>query len=58
MLMFRFAMMFLLLGVVVSMVFYVATGQVKYRNLGFKLVKWGVLAALGFFGVLVLERLV
>lgn len=58
MLLFRFAMMFLLLGVVVSMVFYVATGHTKYRTLGFKLVKWGVLAAMGFFGVLILERLV
>jgi hypothetical protein len=58
MLIFRWTMMLLLLAVVASFVFYVATGQVKYRTLGLKIMKWAVLAALGFFGVLVLERLV
>ena len=57
MLIFRWTMMLLMLGVVASMVFYVATGEVKYRNLGLKIVKWAVLAAAGFFGVLILERL-
>ena len=57
MLIFRWTMMLLMLGVVASMVFYVATGEVKYRNLGLKIVKWAVLAATGFFGVLILERL-
>jgi hypothetical protein len=57
MLVFRWAMLLLLLGVIVSFVFYVATGQVRYRTLGLKIMKWAVLAALGFFGVLVLERL-
>ncbi len=57
MLFFRFAMVLMLVAVVASMVFYVATGQVKYREFGLKLMKWAVLAGLGFFGVLVLERL-
>ena len=57
MLIFRWTMLLLLLGVVASFVFYVATGQVKYRTLGLKIMKWAVLAALGFFGVLILERL-
>lgn len=57
MLIFRWIMMLLMLGVVASFVFYVATGDVKYRTLGLKIMKWAVLAALGFFGVLVLERL-
>lgn len=57
MLIFRWTMMLLMLGVVASMVFYVATGEVKYRTLGLKIVKWAVLAAAGFFGVLILERL-
>lgn len=57
MLIFRWTMMLLMLGVVASMVFYVATGEVKYRTLGIKIVKWAVLAAAGFFGVLILERL-
>lgn len=58
MLIFRWTMLLLLLGVVASFVFYVATGQVRYRTLGLKIMKWAVLAALGFFGVLVLERLI
>lgn len=57
MLIFRWTMLLLFMGVVASFVFYVATGQVKYRNLGLKIMKWAVLAALGFFGVLILERL-
>lgn len=57
MLIFRWTMLLLLLGVIASMVFYVATGEVKYRTLGIKIVKWAVLAAAGFFGVLILERL-
>lgn len=57
MLFFRWTMMLLMLGVVATFVFYVATGDVKYRNLGLKIMKWAVLAALGFFGVLMLERL-
>ena len=57
MLIFRWTMLLLLLGVIASFVFYVATGQVRYRTLGLKMIKWSVLAALGFFGVLMLERL-
>ena len=57
MLIFRFTMVLLLLAVIASFVFYVATGQVRYRTLGLKLVKWAVIAAAGFFGVLMLERL-
>jgi len=58
MLFFRFTMILLLLAVVATFVFYVATGDVRYRTLGLKIIKWAVLAALGFFGVLLLERLV
>jgi hypothetical protein len=57
MLIFRWTMMLLLLGVVASFVFYIATGEVKYRTLGLKIMKWAVLAAMTFFGVLTLERL-
>ena len=57
MLIFRWTMLLLLLGVIASFVFYVATGQVRYRTLGLKMIKWSVLATLGFFGVLMLERL-
>lgn len=57
MLIFRLTMVLLLMGVVACFVFYVATGQLRYRTLGVKLVKWAVIASLGFFGVLMLERL-
>jgi hypothetical protein len=58
MLIFRFLMVFLLMSVVVSMGFYMATGRVWFRQLAILLVRWGVLAAAGFFGVLMLERLI
>jgi hypothetical protein len=57
MLIFRLTMMLLLVAVVACFAFYIGTGQTKYRNLGLKLMKWAVLAGLGFFGVLLLERL-
>ena len=57
MLLFRWAMMFLLLVAGVSFAFYIGTGQAKYRYFGLRVLKWTVIAALGFFGVLVLERL-
>jgi hypothetical protein len=34
------------------------TGQQRYRVIGIRLVKWTVVAALAFFAVLILERLV
>jgi hypothetical protein len=40
-----------------SFAVYVATGQVVWRRRGIVIVKWTVVAALGFFAVLVLERL-
>lgn len=57
MLLFRFAIFFLLLAAGACFVFYIGTGQVRYRQWGLVILKWTVLAALGFFGVLVLERL-
>jgi hypothetical protein len=57
MLLFRWAMLFLLLGAGVCFAFYVGTGQFRFRLWGLRILKWTVLAALGFFGVLVLERI-
>jgi hypothetical protein len=57
MLIFRFLMVFLLVSVVVCMGFYLATGRVWFRQLAIVIVRWGILAAAGFFGVLMLERL-
>lgn len=58
MLLFRWAILLLLLSAIVSFVFFIGTGQVRYRSWGLKVLKWTVLAALGFFAVLILERLV
>ncbi len=47
----------LLLGAVACFVFYIGTGQERYKTWGLKILKWTVLAALAFFGILILERL-
>jgi len=57
MLFFRIAIFFLLLAAGVSFALYVGTGQQRYRDWGIKILKWTLIAALGFFGVLILERL-
>ena len=57
MLLFRWAMMLLLIAAGVSFAFYVGTGHVRYRRFGLLVLKWTVLAALGFFAVLILEWL-
>ena len=57
MLLFRWAVLFLLLGAGVCFAFYVGTGQQRFRRWGLRILKWTVLAALGFFGVLILERI-
>lgn len=38
-------------------VIYIVTGQVRWRALGLRLVKWTVVAGLAFFAVLAAERL-
>lgn len=57
MLLFRWAMLLLLLSAGVSFAFYAGTGQVRFRKAGLIILKWTILAAFGFFAVLVLERL-
>lgn len=57
MLIFRWILMLLLVGGLVCFAFYVATGELRYRRIGLMLVKWTVIAGLGFFAVLLLERL-
>jgi hypothetical protein len=57
MLLFRWIAMLLLLAAGVSFAFYAGTGQPKYKRFGLVVLKWTLLAALGFFGVLFLERL-
>ena len=57
MLIFRWIVMMLLAAGLVSLAMYVATGQQRYKVFAVRIVKWTVIAALGFFAVLILERL-
>ena len=57
MLIFRWVVLLLLAAGLVSMGMYVGTGQTRYRVLAIRIVKWTLIAGLGFFAVLILERL-
>jgi hypothetical protein len=57
MLIFRWAMLLLLLASAVSFAFYAGTGQKRFRDIGLRLLKWTVAAGFVFFAVLILERL-
>ena len=57
MLLFRWILMLMLLAAGVSFAFYAGTGQPRFKRYGLLALKWTVLAALGFFGVLILERI-
>ncbi len=57
MLLFRWAVLLLLLAAIVSFGFFIGTGQQRYRRWGLTVLKWTLLAAFGFFAVLILERL-
>jgi len=57
MLLFRWIIMLLLLAAGVSFAFYAGTGQARYKRFGLVVLKWTLLAALGFFLVLFLDRM-
>ncbi len=57
MLIFRLVFGLLLFAGILCFAMYVGTGQLAWRRRGVVIVKWTVIAALGFFAVLVLERL-
>jgi hypothetical protein len=57
MLLFRWAMLLFLLGAGVCFAFYAGTGQVRFKRYGLVTLKWTLIAAFGFFAVLILERL-
>jgi hypothetical protein len=57
MLIFRLVFGLLLVAGLLSFAAYIATGQVVWRRRGIVIVKWTLIAALGFFAVLILERL-
>lgn len=56
MLLFRALIFFFLLVAGVSFAFYATTGQPRFKRIGWIVLKWTVLAALGFFAVLIAER--
>ena len=57
MLLFRWLILLLLLGAVVSFAFYAGTGQPHFRRYGLLALKWALMAGFGFFAVLILERI-
>ena len=56
MLLFRWLILLFLLGAVVSFIFYAGTGQPRFKRYGLIILKWTLIAGLGFFAVLILER--
>ena len=56
MLLFRWVIVLLLLFAGVCFAFYAATAQPRYKRIGWAVLKWTILAALGFFAVLIAER--
>lgn len=58
MLLFRWLILVLLLAAAVSFAFYAGTGQPRFKHYGLLTLKWTLIAAFGFFAVLILERLV
>ena len=57
MLIFRLVFGLLLVAGLLCFAMYVGTGQAVWRRRGIVIVKWTVIAALGFFAVLILERI-
>ena len=57
MMLFRLVFGLLLVSGVLCFAMYIGTSQLIWRQRGLVIVKWTVLAALGFFAVLILERL-
>ena len=55
---FRAAIFLLLLAAAVFFAMYAYTGQPRYKRTGLVTLKWTIVAALGFFAVLIIERLV
>ena len=57
MLLFRWLVMLLLLSAVVCFMLYAGTGQLRFQRLGLTILKYTLIAAFGFFAVLILERI-
>jgi hypothetical protein len=57
MLIFRLVFGLLLLAGILCFAMFIATSQPVWKRRGLVIVKWTLLAAFGFFAVLILERL-
>jgi hypothetical protein len=57
MLIFRWIVLLLLVAGLLCFAMYIGTRDVRWRRRGILIVKWTVIAALGFFAVLLLERM-
>ena len=57
MLLFRWAILLLLLAAAVCFAFYAGTGEPRFKRYGLVTLKWTLIAAFAFFAVLILERL-
>jgi hypothetical protein len=57
MLLLRWLVLFFLLAAGVCFAFYAGTAQARYKRWGWTILKWTLLAAAGFFAVLIAERL-
>jgi hypothetical protein len=55
---FRIVFGLLLVAALLCFAMYVGTGQLPWRRRGLVVLKWTLLAALGFFAVLIVERFV
>jgi hypothetical protein len=53
----RWMIFLLLLAVIAAFALYIGTGQPRYKHWGLKVLKWTLLAAFGFFAVLILQRI-
>lgn len=57
MLLFRWIILLMLISSVVSFMFFIGTGQPRFKRYGLLAVKWALTAAFGFFAVLILQRI-
>ena len=57
MLIFRWILLLLLAAGLVCFAMYLGTGQARYKVFGVRVVKVAVITGLGFFAVLILERM-
>ena len=52
----RGIVLLLLLAAIALFILYAATGQARFKQVGLTILKWTLIAAFGFFAVLILER--